>query len=85
MPPASAVSKALCQILSQTAADINSLFVIPLPLMEAYNLFGDHLVPLVSAQDKGALNALPYTPKMIEMTAGTPSFSFGYKPVFQGL
>lgn len=55
------------EIISRTAAEIESLAIIPLAAILSKKLAGKHIVPVVVPGDIDDLGGLTFTPKMIEM------------------
>lgn len=55
------------KLLAQAAAELETLQVIPLDVILAYNLRGGHLVPLVASGDVLRLAQLPFRPRLVAM------------------
>ncbi len=66
-PATGLLDQTLARILSQAAGEISSLAILPLPVVLEHNLSGEHLVPLVSPGDIAGLEALPFTPRLLEL------------------
>jgi hypothetical protein len=66
-PPDGIQSATLHQIVAQAAAQIDSLFILPLSDILARRLAGPHIVPLVDPVHSDQLVDLPFQPRLIEM------------------
>ncbi len=51
----------------QTAAEVDTLAVVPLDVVLKHDLQGDAVVPLVTPAEAGRLGELGFTPRMVEM------------------
>lgn len=71
-PPAHAATATLGKILSQTAAEIDTLTILPPRVIIDHNLRGPHLVPLVTPADRSLLSILPSAPRLILVDGWTP-------------
>jgi hypothetical protein len=71
-PPEEAGSTTLYKILSQTAAEIDTLVMLSPRAIMDNNLRGPHLVPLVIPADRDLLRALPSAPRLVMVDGWTP-------------
>jgi len=70
VPPASVISQTLLAVLSEAARGTETLAIVPLSVISKPKhslLSGSHIVPLVAPEDRGALSALRFEPRMIEL------------------
>lgn len=67
VPPASVSSKVLLDILCETARQCQTLAIVPVADIRQYGLDGNHIVPLISAEDSELSQSLSAPPRMIEM------------------
>ena len=74
VPPASATSKTLLSILSQTARETGTLAIMPLSVIQKFDLGGRHIVPLVTPDDVNTQTNLDVESPMIEVAAINESF-----------
>jgi hypothetical protein len=70
------------KLLAEAAAEIETLQVIPLEMILAYNLRGEHLVPLVTSGDVPRLAQLPFRARMVEMDGWDASLLAGVQAAF---
>jgi hypothetical protein len=68
--PVSAASSHLNGIVSQAASQVHTLAVLPLDDIPALDSAGAHIVPLLKPGQEGKLQALGYSPMMIEINLG---------------
>jgi hypothetical protein len=66
-PPQSVTSGLLADILSNAAAQAETLVVLPIELITSSKLKLDSVVPLIKVEEANQLSRLPFTPKMIEI------------------
>ena len=71
--PLSVTSRLVAEILSDAAAQSETLAVMPLENIIRYKLNVESLVPLIKIGEENQLASLPFTPKMIEI-------NFEYSP-----
>jgi len=67
VPPPSALSPKFVQILVSAAQKAGTMVVLPVGVLKRLKLEGRAIVPLVSHKDDNALEALRFTPHMIEL------------------
>jgi hypothetical protein len=66
-PPPAVASAALTQILAETAAAVETLTILPLPVIREHRLSGPQITPLARPEEREQVAALPFTPRLIEM------------------
>jgi hypothetical protein len=71
-PPAGVGNPTLYKILSQTAAEIDTLVMLPPRAIVDQNLRGPHLVPLITPTDLDLLFIIPSTPRLVMVDGWTP-------------
>ncbi len=62
VPPIADPSRTVSKIMDQTARQVESLAVMPFDAVRNHDLAGSHIVPLVTAADQDALNAVTDNP-----------------------
>ena len=67
VPPAAAASRTLYDTLSDAAAAVESLAILPVDAILYHNRRGDHIVPLVCPDDRDKIHILPFEPRLVEM------------------
>ena len=70
VPPVAARYHKLSMILAEAARRIETLAVMPVADIVASGLNGNHLIPLVTREQLGMLQALPFAPRLVEMVGG---------------
>ena len=75
VPPHSATSGPLADILSAAAAQAETLAVLPVELILSFKLNVESLVPLIKVDEPDQLSKLSFTPKMIEIELGNTPIS----------
>jgi hypothetical protein len=75
VPPASMASDLLARVLSDSAAQAETLAVLPLAQILRSGLHNESLVPLVKADEVDRISKLSFTPKMIEIEMGDTHIS----------
>ncbi len=68
VPPASIASKRIFNIISRAAKEMETLAIIPVTEINKCDFQGNHIVPLVTENDREDLFKLSYQPKLIEFT-----------------
>ena len=71
-PPARVGSATLYKILSETAAEIDTLVMLPPRIIIDNNLRGPHIVPLVTPSDRDLIRILPSVPRIVMVDGWTP-------------
>jgi len=71
-PPAGMSNPTLNKILVQTAAEIDTLVMLPPRAIIDHNLRGPHIVPLVTPADLDLFRILPSVPRLIMVDGWTP-------------
>jgi hypothetical protein len=75
IPPLSATSNLLADILSAAASQAETLVVLPIGLVSSFKLNVESIVPLIKVDEVDQLSRLPFTPKMIEIEPGNTPIS----------
>ena len=70
VPPLSATSSLLADILSDAAAQAETLAILPIGLVSGSKLNLESIVPLIKGDEADQLSSLSFTPKMIEIEPG---------------
>jgi hypothetical protein len=65
--PMSAESKKTWHSLTQAAAAVQTLAIVPIASLVRLGLTGTHLVPLVNGEEAGKLSGLSFSPRMLEL------------------
>ena len=68
------LSSKFWEITSQTAAEIGSLAAIPIAAIRSKKLTGEHIIPVVSAEEIKVIDGLAFLPKIIEMDGWDENF-----------
>ena len=74
-PPPSVTSGLVADILSDSAAQTETLAILPIELILNSNLNTESLVPLITIDKADRVSSLPFTPKMIEVEIGDAQIS----------
>lgn len=70
VPPVALKSRKLFTILAEAARRIETRVVLPVADIIKLGLEGSHLIPLVTREQLGMLQALPFEPGLVEMVGG---------------
>lgn len=68
VPPTSVASRRLFNIISQAAKETETLAITPVSAINEFGFCDDHIVPLVTKNDRYKVLELTYEPRMIELT-----------------
>jgi hypothetical protein len=68
VPPTSVASRRLFNIISQAAKETETLAITPVSAINEFGFCDDHIVPLVTKNDRDKVLELTYEPRMIELT-----------------
>ena len=74
-PPPSVTSSLLADILSDSAAQAETLVILPFDMILASKLNLESIVPLIKVDEANQLSSLQFTPKMIELEPGDTQLS----------
>jgi len=74
-PPQSVTSSLLADIMSNSAAQAETLVVLPIELIANSKLNLDSVVPLIKADEAERISNLAFTPKIIEIALGDTQLS----------
>jgi hypothetical protein len=74
-PPHSVTSSLLADILSNAAAQAETLAILPIGLVSSYKLNVERIVPLIMVDEAEQISNLTFTPKMIEIELGNTQIS----------
>jgi hypothetical protein len=74
-PPHSVTSRLLADILSFSAAQAETLAILPISLVSSSELNIESIVPLIKVDEAEQISNLAFTPKMIEIEPGNISIS----------
>ena len=72
-PPPSVTSSLLADIMSASAAQAETLAILPIDLIQGINLAVESIVPLIKVNEANLLSNLGFAPKMIEIELGDAS------------
>ena len=84
VPPHSVISSLLADILSTSAAQAETLVVLPIELIVSSKLNVESIVPLIKVDEADQLSSLSFAPKMIEIELGEAGISH-IQPLFADL
>lgn len=82
VPPLSAESKTIFEILAHSAREAETLALMPISAIKKFELQGDHIVPLITGKDLDELSKLTYKPRMIELTGWVENYFSGVQSSF---
>jgi hypothetical protein len=82
VPPSSAESKRIFNILAQAARETETLALIPIAAINEFKLQGNHIVPFVTNKDRDALLKLTWEPRMIEITDWDEEYQSAIQSIF---